>query len=312
MPRIVLAGGSGFLGGVLAAHFRRLGYDCVVLTRGERAPTSDARFVRWDAETLGGWTAEIDGCDVVVNLTGRTVNCRYTEKNRRDILESRVNSTRAIGKAIASCGAPPAVWLNSSTATIYKHVYERAMDESGEIASTREAKDEFSVEVAIAWERALDEVPTPHTRKVALRTTLVLGQDENSVVPVFRRLVRLGLGGAMAGGRQYVSWIHEDDFCRAVEWIVSHAELAGGVNVASPNPVTNAELMRTFRELCHVPVGLPATRWMLEIGAAVMGTETELIVKSRRVIPKRLLDSGFQFRFPTLREALADLLSAAA
>jgi uncharacterized protein (TIGR01777 family) len=183
------------------------------------------------------------------------------------------------------------------------------MDESGEIAPTREAKDAFSVEVAIAWEQALAQAPAPRTRKVALRTAMVLGNAANSVVPTLRTLVRFGLGGSMAGGKQYVSWIHELDFCRAVEWIIGHPELDGPVNIAAPNPVTNAEMMRTFRELCHVRLGLPATRWMLEAGAPILGTETELVVKSRRAVPKRLLESGFQFRFPTLRDALADILA---
>jgi hypothetical protein len=243
----------------------------------------------------------------VINLAGRSVNCRYNAANRRLILESRVLSTRVLGEAIAGCAEPPPTWLNASTATIYKHSYERTMDENGEIAADKDAKDEFSVEVAQAWEQALAAAPTPATRKIPLRMSMVFAAEPGSVVPVLRRLVRLGLGGSMAGGRQYVAWIHQEDFCRAVEWILEHPALRGPVNVAAPNPLTNREMMAVFRQVCGRSIGLPAARWMLEIGAFVMRTETELMIKSRRVVPAKLLDSGFQFRFPTLQGALEEI-----
>jgi uncharacterized protein (TIGR01777 family) len=219
-----------------------------------------------------------------------------------------VNSTRVLGEAIAQCAQPPRVWLNASTATIYKHSLDRPIDElTGEIGSTPEAKDEFSVEVARAWEQALDEARTPATRKIALRTAMVLGNGPNSVLPVLRRLARFGLGGKMGTGRQFVSWIHEVDFCRAIEWLIAHEDFTGPVNLAAPNPVPNRELMESMREVCRVPFGLPATEWMLELGAFFLRTETELIIKSRRVVPGRLIAVGFQFRFPHPREALVDL-----
>lgn len=307
MKKIILAGGSGFLGRSLAAHFQKSGHTIVVLTRSTKAAANDIRHITWDARTTGDWGRELDGADAVVNLTGRSVNCRYHKHNRRLILESRVEATRVIGEAIAKCKTPPAVWLNASTATIYRHTFGSAWDEFGEIGSAPEAKDDFSVEVATAWERALNEAPTPSTRKVALRTAMVLGIDKNSVFPVLRRLVRLGLGGKMGDGRQFVSWIHETDFCRAVERMVEHEDFRGPVNISAPNPVTNAELMKTLREVCRVSLGLPATAWMLEIGALLLRTETELIIKSRRVVPRRLEESGFTFRFPLLRPALLDL-----
>jgi hypothetical protein len=199
------------------------------------------------------------------------------------------------------------VWLNSGTATIYKHTLGPAWDESGEVGGTPEAQDEFSVEVACAWEKALDEAPTPTTRKLALRSAMVLGTGANSVFPVLRRLVRLGLGGRMANGKQFVSWIHEVDFARAVEWLIERKDFSGPVNLASPHPVPNHEWMRTFREVSRVPIGLPAARWMLEFGAFFLRTEIELILKSRRVVPGRLAAAGFEFCFPRLQDALTDL-----
>jgi len=308
--RIVLAGGSGFLGQALAAYFQERGCEVVVLTRrpvkcheGQRL----ARYVAWDACTLGDWQKELEGARAVVNLSGKSVNCRYNARNRREIMESRVHSTRVIGQAIAACKDPPRVWLNASTATVYKHTFGAAWDENGETEATAEAKDRFSVEVAWAWEKALNEAPTPRTRKVALRMAMVLGQGRNSVLPVLRRLTRLGLGGRMGSGRQFVSWIHEVDFCRAIEWVINHEELAGPINLTAPGPLPNAEMMRTLRQVCGVPFGLPATEWMLEVGAFFLRTETELLIKSRRVIPGRLLESGFRFDFPGIREAFEEL-----
>jgi uncharacterized protein len=307
MKKIVLAGGSGFLGRALASHFQEAGYAITILTRAPKAARNGIREILWDAHMPGEWTRELEDATAVINLTGRSVNCRYHTQNRKEILESRIQSTRAIGEAIAKCKRPPTVWLNASTATIYKHNFGPAWDESGKIASTPEAKDEFSIEVATVWERALNEAQTPATRKVAMRAAMVLGTGKNSVFPMLLRLTRLGLGGKMDDGRQMVSWIHEKDFCRAVEWLITREEFSGAINVAAPHPVTNAEMMKTFRDVCRMPAGLPATKWMLEIGAFFLRTETELIIKSRCVMPRRLGESGFTFRFPFLRTALEDL-----
>jgi len=305
---IVLAGGSGFLGQSLARTLLQRGYDVVVLTRSPAKRDTRINELYWDGKSLGDWAAHIEGAQAVVNLSGRTVNCRYHARNRREILDSRLDSTKALGEAIAKCRQPPPVWLNSSTATIYRHSIDRPMDEAtGETGATPEAKDAFSVEVARAWEKSLDDACAPATRKIALRTAMVLGSARNSVLPVLRRLVRLGLGGTMASGRQFVSWIHEADFCRAVHWLIERNDISGRVNLAAPNPVTNRELMETVRRVCGRPFGLPASRWMLEIGAFLLRTETELIVKSRRVVPGRLMASGFQFCFPHLEDALRDL-----
>jgi len=305
--KIVLAGGSGFLGRALADHFQRAGHEVVSLARSPGLSSLSPREVLWDARNVGEWAAELDGAAAVVNLAGRSVNCRYNPTNRRLILESRVLSTWALGAAISQCKQPPRAWLNLSTATIYKHTFGPAWDEGGEIAATPEAKDEFSIQVTTNWEQALHEAPTPGTRKVALRTAMVLGNGKNSVFPMLQNLARLGFGGKMGSGRQFVSWIHEADFCRAVTWLIEHEELDGVVNLSSPNPVTNVEMMKLFRNLVHQPWGLPATEWMLKIGAFLLRTETELILKSRRVVPKRLIDSGFKFVFPDLGKAIADL-----
>jgi uncharacterized protein len=305
--QIVLAGGSGFLGQALAAHFHKLGFETVILTRSPLGNVGPGRQLFWDARTLGAWQRELEGAVAIINLAGKSVDCRYHARNRQEILDSRVNSTRILGEAIQRCPQPPRVWLNASTATIYKHTLNAGWDESGEIGSTPEAKDVFSVEVAKAWEHALDQARTPRTHKIAMRTAMVLGLGKNSVFPVLRRLVHLGLGGKLASGRQFVSWIHEVDFCRAVEWLITHEGITGPVNISAPNPVSNAEMMRILREVCGAGFGLPASRWMLEVGAFLLGTETELVIKSRRVISRRLLASGFTFGFPKIREAFNDL-----
>lgn len=306
--KLVIAGGSGFLGQLLAGWFVRHGWDVACLTRDRHSPVATARAVIWDGHSLGNWLAELEGADALVNLAGRSVNCRYHARNRAAILRSRIDSTRVLGQAVGICDRPPNVWLNSSTATIYQHTFDRAMDEqTGVIAGTPVAKDLFSVEVAKAWESTFDEAVTPRTRKVALRTAMVFGRQAGTVYRVLRRLVRFGLGGPMAGGRQYVSWLHEADFCRAVEWLIEHDEISGPVNLAAPTPLSNREMMRMLRCACHVPFGLPASRWMLEVGTWLLRTESELVIKSRRVVPARLLAKGFEFQFPRMELAVADL-----
>lgn len=308
-PRIILAGGSGFLGQILAHWFCQLDWEVVVLTRRPEPRDNGVREVQWDGETLGPWVTELEGAAVVVNLAGRSVNCRYHARNRREMLESRLRPTRVLGEAIAQCKTPPRVWLNSSTATIYRHTFGPAWDEAGETGGCAEAKDVFSVHIATEWERVFNEANTPRTRKVALRSAMVLGRARNSVLPNLLRLGRLGLGGSLAGGRQFVSWIHEEDFCRAIEWIIGNGNFSGPVNLAAPNPVINAEFMAAIRKVCRVPFGVPAPRWLLEMGAFLMRTETELVIKSRHVIPGKLLASGFAFRHPHLLPAVKQLVA---
>src|SRR5438034_2159890 len=305
--RVVVAGGSGFIGSFLLKKIAR-DYDIVVLTRSPRENDGDIPQVRWDGRTLGEWTRELDGARALINLSGRSVNCRYNARNRRDILESRVEARRILGEAVGRTREQPPGWVNASTAIIYKHTFDRLMDEAtGEIGATPEAKDAFSIEVACAWEQTLNEARTPATRKVALRTAMVFAASEGGVYRTLRSLTRWGLGGSIAGGHQFISWIHEEDFCRAVEWLIDRDDFSGLVNVASPNPIPQREMMRIIRRGCGVPFGLPATRWMLEVAAFAHRTEAELIIKSRRVVPGRLLAAGFRFRFPRMEDAVREI-----
>jgi len=300
--KVILAGGSGFLGRTLARRFP----DAVVLTR-RPAEIDFARAVAWDGRTIGDWARELDGADAVVNLAGRSVNCRYTARNRRRMMDSRVLSTRVLGEAIARCATPPPVWLNSSTATIYLHTFGAPHDESGIVVAAPEANDAFSIEVATAWEAEFDRAATPATRKIAMRTAMVFGNEAGGVHDVLRRLTRLWMGGRMGSGLQYVSWLHADDFGRAVEWLIANRRASGIYNLCAPTPLTNGEMMAALRRVHGRSFGLPAYRWMLEIGAFFLRTETELILKSRRVVPGRLLAEGFSFLHSTLEEALRDL-----
>ena len=306
--KIVIPGGSGQIGTLLARAFAADGHEVVILSRNRgNVPW---RVVRWDGETVGDWRKEIDGTDVVINLGGRSVNCRYNGANRRAIVDSRVKSTRAVGQAIAEASHPPRVWLQASTATIYAHRYDAPNDEATGILGGDEpgASDiwRFSIDVAKAWEQAAEEASVPGTRKVLLRSAMTMSPDAGGIFDVLLGLVRWGLGGASGSGRQYVSWIHERDFINAIYWLIEH-DLAGPVNLTSPNPVPNGEFMQTLRKAWGTSLGLPATKWMLEAGALFMRTETELVLKSRRVIPGRLLESGFKFEFPTWGEAARDL-----
>ena len=306
--KLVLAGGSGFLGRTLAHHYADASDTEVVVLARRPETVTHARAVGWDGRTLGRWTDELEGATAVINLAGRSVNCRYHEKNRNLILGSRLDSTRILGEAIRGCDTPPSAWLNSSTATIYRHTLGPAHDETGEIGATPEAKDAFSVQVAREWEAALDaaEVP-PGVRKLALRTALVIGPEPGGVYEVLRRLARFGLGGTMGSGRQFVSWIHAADFCRAFDHLLAEESSEGVYNLCAPNPVPNAEMMRILRRAVGTPFGLPAPAPLLEVGAFFLRTETELILKSRRVVPGRLLEEGFSFQLPTLESAATDL-----
>ena len=307
--KIVIPGGSGHLGTVLARSFHEAGHDVVVLSR--MPANARWRTVEWDGETLGKWIDEFEGAAAVINLAGQNVNCRYTAENRRIITDSRLKSTRVIGEAISQAWSPPPVWLQASTATIYAHRYDAPNDEATGIIGGSElnAPDawKFSIDVATSWERALKESATPQTRRVAMRSAIVMHPDSGSPFDILLRLVRFGLGGQAGDGRQFMSWIHDRDFCRAVLWLIEHEDLEGPVNVAAPNPLTNAEFMRVLRAAWGVPFGLPAYEWMLELGAWALQSETELILKSRRVVPTKLLQSGFTFQFPTWAEAAKDL-----
>ncbi|MEV3859786.1 TIGR01777 family oxidoreductase [Streptomyces sp. NPDC050095] len=306
--KVVLAGGTGQVGGVLRRALSTAGHEVVVLSR---RPTR-AGEVFWDGRTPGAWIKEIDGSDVVVNLAGRSVSCRYTPANLQAMMDSRVESARAVGEAVAAADQPPGLWLQMSTATIYAHTFDAAHDEaSGVLGGTEPGVPrywEYSVRIARQWERAQEDADTPHTRKVALRAAMVMSPDRGGVFDVLSWLTRLGLGGPVAGGRQYLSWIHDQDFVRAVEFLIERDDLAGPVNLAAPGPLPQRDFQRILRRAHRIPVGLPATRAMAELGAFALRSDTELLFKSRRVVPGRLLDAGFAFRYEDWESAARDLV----
>jgi uncharacterized protein (TIGR01777 family) len=298
--RIVMLGGTGQIGTFLRRGLVAAGHEVVVVGRNTE--------VRWDGRTLD--PSVVDGADAVVNLAGRSVNCRYTAANLREMMSSRVDSARAVGEAIAAAERPPRVWLQMSTATIYAHRFDAPNDEVTGVLGGSEPDAprywDYSVEIARRWEAEQEQAGTPETRKVALRTAIVMSPDRGGAFDALRRMVKLGLGGPVAGGAQYVSWMHETDFVRAIQFLLA-GELSGPVNLATPNPLPQKDFMRELRRACGVPVGLPATRWMAEIGAWAIRSDTELLLKSRRVVPKRLVDAGFTFAYPTWPEAARDL-----
>ena len=308
--KIVLPGGSGQVGTILARAFHRDGDEVIVLSR--HPQPRPWRVVLWDGVTLDRWSQDLDGCEAVVNLAGRSVNCRYTPANRQAILESRVLSTQVVGEAIARATRPPRVWLQASTATIYAHRFDAPNDETSGLLGGQEpgaaSAWRFSIEVARAWERTFNQATTERTRKIALRSAIAMSPDSGGAFDALFGLVRHGFGGSAGDGRQFVSWIHYQDFVQAIRWLIDRDDISGIVNVAAPNPLPNADFMSILREASGTRVGLPARNWMLEIGAAFMRTETELILKSRRVVPARLLDSGFTFKFPLWRDAACDLV----
>jgi uncharacterized protein len=307
--KVVIPGGSGQVGTILARAFHREGHDVIVVSR--QPVVRPWRVVTWDGRSPGAWQKELDGCDVVINLAGRSVNCRYTVANRDEIRQSRVVSTRLVGRAIAAASPSPRVWLQASTATIYAHRFDGPNDEYSGIlgGDERDVPDawRFSIDVARAWEQAFEETVTPDTRKVLLRSAMTLSPDAGGVFDTLLRLARRGLGGRAGDGRQYMSWVHELDFLNALLWLIDHDEMNGVVNVASPHPLPNAEFMQVLRQECSAPPGLPATKWMLEIGALLLQTETELILKSRRVVPARLIEHGFRFHYPDWPDAAREL-----
>ena len=313
MMRIVIPGGSGQMGQMLARNFHAQGHHVSVFSRG---PCSEPwETVYWDGETIGPWTEALEGADVCINLAGRSVNCRGTKKNRAAMYESRIRSTEILGEVIAQLAQPPKVWLNASTATIYQHTLDRDMDEVSGIAGNEiegaPKTWEFSMKIARDWEAAFYKWPTPRTRKVALRTSLLFGAHPGSVFAVMLNLVRMRLGGKVGNGRQFVSWIHEWDYARAVDFLIAHEEIEGPINMTAPVPLPNKDFMRALRVAWGNGLavnGLPAPTPLLEVGAFFLRTESELVLKSRRVVPRRLLEAGFKFEFNDWQSAADDLV----
>ena len=309
--RIAIPGGNGQVGTVLSRHFDAQGHEVAVLAR--QSVPAPWRVAKWDGEHLGDWTSELENSDVVINLAGRSVNCRYTAANRKAIMDSRTETTRLLGTAIRQLAHPPRLWMNASTATIYRHIYDRPMDEqTGEIGGNEPdapAKWKFRIDVATSWEATFFDTVTPNTRQVALRSAMIMSPDRGGIFDTLLRLVRSGLGGSAGSGRQFISWIHDADFLSAIEFLIAREDFTGCVNLSSPNPVPNREFMRALRQAWGTRIGLPAAKWMLEIGSIFLRTETELVLKSRRVVPGRLLEAGFQFKFPDWSVAAQNLVA---
>jgi len=324
--RILIPGGSGQVGTLLARHLYAAGHEVTVLSRHPNAhPEQLWRTLKWDGLTPGPWATEIDRSDAVIHLSGRSVNCRYNAENRREIIESRTLPTLLLGKLIAASPTPPKIWMNASTSTFYRSALDRPQNEfTGELGDlphqrgTHEPANlpetwSFSVDVANRWEQALAAIPTPNTRKIRLRSSMVMSPDAGGVFSVFSNLARLGLGGTQGSGNQFVSWMHDLDYCHATDLLLSRPEITdetgGVVNMTAPGPLPNRDFMRILRHAWGRPVGFPAARWMLEIGTFFMRTESELVLKSRRVVPTLLLKHGFKFAFPTWPEAARDLVA---
>lgn len=309
--KLILPGGSGHVGTLLSHAFQRDGHDVVVLSR--RPVASSWRTVAWDGETLGPWVKELEAADVLINLAGRSVNCRYHDANRREIMHSRVKSTDVLGAAVRQLDRPPRVWLQANTATIYAHRYDAANDEAtGIIGGTEPNVPEtwrFSIDVATKWEHAfnINAVERAGVRKVAMRSAIIMSPERAGPFDLLLGLVRRCLGGTAGDGRQFVSWIHGDDFVRVVYWLIERSDISGIVNIAAPHPLPNRDFMRGLREAWGIKLGMPAPAWLLEIGVVFMRSETELVLKSRRVVPARLLAEGFSFRWSEWAAAARDL-----
>ncbi|WP_417350601.1 TIGR01777 family oxidoreductase [Flavobacterium alkalisoli] len=300
MKKMVIAAGTGFLGSILIGYFKDKAEEIVILTRGKSGTKNNIKYVNWDAKSFSGWEHELENSDILINLAGKSVNCRYNERNKNEIMASRINSTAILNKAVLQCKTPPKHWLNSSTATIYKGSYHKQMDEVN-----GDKGFDFSMKVARAWEKVFFKTETPQTLKTALRTSIVLGK-KGGAYPMLRKLAKIGMGGKQGNGRQYVSWIHQHDFARAVEFVIK-TQTECVVNVVSPTPVRNTNFMAAIVKRVKAPFAIPISKLMLDLGAKIIGTETELVLKSRNVIPKRLQENGFTFKYPNLDEALQNL-----
>jgi uncharacterized protein len=301
MKKLIITAGTGFLGQVLVNHFKDKVQEIIILTRGKSELKNNIKYVHWDAKTFTGWESELEHADVLINLAGKSVDCRYTPENKKEILASRIDSTAILNKAILACTNPPRHFINSSTSTIYRFSLDKRMtEENGEIG------DDFSMNVAKAWEKTFFDVETTSTIKTALRTSIVLGKNGGAFIPL-KTLSKLGFGGKQGKGNQFISWIHEKDFAKSIEFIIQN-QMTGVVNIVSPNPITNENFMSTLRKCLGMPFGLPTPEILLRFGAKIIRTEPELVLKSRNVIPERLQKNGFTFQFDTLEKTINDLV----
>ena len=312
--KIVIAGGTGFIGEALIQHFST-DNEVVVLTRGLKNEQTNSyksnaylntkdnvRYVIWDATTQGPWVKELEGAHILINLCGKSVNCRYTTRNKREIFDSRTKPTITLGESIHTLITPPKLWINAASATIYRHATDGPQDENnGEI------ENDFSVQVCKLWEKSFFDCRTPCTRKIALRMAVTLGRG--GVMIPYLNLIKFGLGGRQGSGKQMYSWVHIEDTCRIIDWLYTQKELEGVYNCCSPTPVNNETFMATLRKVTQKSFGLPAYEWMLKIGAMLIGTETELLLKSRWVLPTRLLNKGYTFMYANIEDAFTEIIN---
>jgi hypothetical protein len=301
MKKLIIAAGTGFLGQVLINHFQNKFDQIVIFTRGKSKEENGIKYVNWDARKLSGWETELENATVLINLAGKSVDCRYTKVNKKEILLSRIESTKILNKAVLQCKNPPKHWLNSSTSTIYRFSLDKQMDEiNGEIGN------DFSMNVAQSWEKAFFKYDTPKTLKTAMRTSIVIGKKGGAFIPL-KTLAKAGLGGKQGKGNQYISWIHEIDFAKSIEFIVQQ-KMTGVINIVSPTPITNADFMKKLQKAVGQFIGIPMPTFLLKIGSFIIRTETELVLKSRNVIPKKLIENGFKFEFSNIDNAFKNLL----
>jgi len=295
--KMIIAAGTGFLGKNLEKYFLNKNYEIKILTRNPKRKNE----IYWDAKTVGNWKEELENSDVLINLAGKSVDCRYNEKNKKEIFDSRIYSTKVLQQAIDECQNPPKIWLNASSATIYTHSETQLNTEENGIIG-----DDFSMNICKSWEKEFFKTENPNIRKVALRTSIVLGKN-GGAFPKFKQISKLGLGGKQGRGNQMMSWIHIDDFCEAVNFIIENETLKGAINITAPNPLSNEKMMKQLREKIKIPFGIPSQVWLLEIAAIFIKTETELMLKSRNVYPEILIENGFQFKYDNFEKALDKL-----
>jgi len=315
--RIVLPGGSGQVGQMLARYFQERGHRVAVLTRGPYA--APWQTIYWDGEHPGPWIEALEGADVCIHLAGRSMNCRQTTENRQVIYTSRIRSTRLLHQIIAGLADPPKVWMNASASAIQTRIpgpdgADLPLQEE-RLEADHEAMDvpwttgrDFTARVARDWEAAFFEAEMPRTRRVALRTGVVFSPVPGNVFHVFSNLVRISLGGAQGSGRQFVPWIHETDYARAVEFLIEREDLDGPFHLAAPNPLPNRDFMAALREAWEMPNGIPAPAFAVRLGAWLMGSNADLVLESCRAVPRRLMEAGFEFLFPEWPDAAEDLV----
>lgn len=300
MKKIVIAGGSGFIGGYLSRYFSEKGCEVVVLTRRKTGTKNNVRYVGWNTKKVGSWRSELEGAFMLINLSGKSVAVRHNESNKKEILDSRINSTQILNQAVSECENSPQFWFNASGATVYKTSFHRKRDEY-----YTKTEKEFLTDVIQAWEAEFFRVSIPKVTKIALRTSVVMGKSGETYEKL-TKLAKSGLGGKQGSGKQIMSWIHIEDFARIIEFC-TEKNLDGIINMASPNPVRNAELMKTFREVNNIRFGLPTPEWLLKIGGKIIGIEPDFVLKSYNVVSKRLPENGFEYKYPMLKEALLSL-----